>query len=397
MTSLPKVLETKTSHQCHREGCNYSLQCLDCALEGVKVLYWGESGQSGRQRHRTHAAEVEKGIMSNPLVHHSIEVHGGKRSHFIAVLKSIEPPPLYKAVREAVLISMQPDGPLNLNRCMEWGNPRVPILSVEGGDREEQIKNPRPDWSKRMIENKRQGTQKRVRYWDDDKAIHNVSSQGVGVDGHHQQPQQSTLVPGSRARGPRVVGVLDDHGPTIKRPRTDPGVESQHNLENMIVRTKVINDENVLPCEDKVVSKSQEQGLEAQGPEVVAAQPRVRTEGLVQGQAAQETLDVKVDPAREAVTTQEVLEESVPVDDLELPLDPRDDPLVGQPHEGVQSVTHTAASPGSRLEGDRSKVKVDGRAHVTSLMEDILSSVTSVSDPVTDHISAPVSDHVDPV
>ena len=33
-TKLPDVLEKKTSHQCRREGCNYSLQCLDCALGG---------------------------------------------------------------------------------------------------------------------------------------------------------------------------------------------------------------------------------------------------------------------------------------------------------------------------------------------------------------------------
>ena len=48
-TSLPKVLEVRTSNQCRREGCNYSLQCLDCALGGVRAIYWGSrEGRPGR-------------------------------------------------------------------------------------------------------------------------------------------------------------------------------------------------------------------------------------------------------------------------------------------------------------------------------------------------------------
>ena len=43
---LPKVLDKKTSTLCRHEGANYSLQCLDCALEGVRSMYWGETGTS---------------------------------------------------------------------------------------------------------------------------------------------------------------------------------------------------------------------------------------------------------------------------------------------------------------------------------------------------------------
>ena len=96
-------------------------------------MYWGESGLSACQHHKNHEDEVERGDMSNPLVQHSIEVHRGKKTSFCTMIKSIESRPLYRAVREAVLIAQMPQGHQNLNRCQEWGMPHIPVLTVIGG------------------------------------------------------------------------------------------------------------------------------------------------------------------------------------------------------------------------------------------------------------------------
>ena len=111
---LPDCLIVKSSHQCRREGLNYSLQCLDCALEGVRSVYWGESGRSARLRHQEHAAGVDRGDVANPLVLHSVECHGGSKPHFLALVNTIESRPLYRAVRESVQIAQMPHGPHGL-------------------------------------------------------------------------------------------------------------------------------------------------------------------------------------------------------------------------------------------------------------------------------------------
>ena len=153
-TELPRVLVQKTSPQCSREGLNYSLQCLDCALEGARSIYWGESGVSPRQRHELHQADVDKGEVSNSMVMHSLEVHGGKRPNFLSLINRIKPRPLYRAVCEAIQIAKMPAGPENINHCQEWGTPRVPILTVTGGDMPITVPghNPRQDWTQRMLD-----------------------------------------------------------------------------------------------------------------------------------------------------------------------------------------------------------------------------------------------------
>ena len=169
--SLPRVLIQKTSNQCHREGTTYTLQCLDCALLGRGSLYQGESSHSARQRQGQHARDLEQGVTSSPLVDHAIRVHGGVRPKVLYVVKDIEPRPLYRAVRESVAITKQPLSESNLNRCQEWGAPRVPILTVRGGDvgegdQEDRVgPNPNPDWSRKVLEEVGLGTRKRVK-WD---------------------------------------------------------------------------------------------------------------------------------------------------------------------------------------------------------------------------------------
>ena len=167
-TKLPDVLIQKTANQCRREGVNYSLQCLDCALEGVAATYWGESGLSARQRHQQHRDLVEKGDVTSPMVLHSVEMHGGRKPRYLSLIHTIESRPLYRAVRESVQISSMPMGPTRLNRCQEWGAPRVPVLTATGGDDPTspcRTANPRPLWTQQILEQIENGSCKRVKYW----------------------------------------------------------------------------------------------------------------------------------------------------------------------------------------------------------------------------------------
>ena len=169
---LPESLVKTTSNQCRREGTTYVLQCLDCALSGRRSLYQGESSHSARQRHAQHSKDLEQGVATSPLVDHAIRVHGGVRPQVLYLIKNVEPRPLYRAIRESVAIASQPMDDRNLNRCQEWGAPRVPILTVRGGDPAQGNKddnvgpNPNPVWSRDTLEEIAMGSRKRVRLWD---------------------------------------------------------------------------------------------------------------------------------------------------------------------------------------------------------------------------------------
>ena len=218
-TELPKVLLQKTANHCTKEGVNYSLQCLHCALEGVASIYWGESGLSARQRHKNHFDQVEKGDVRNPMVIHSVEMHGGKKPLYLSLINAIEPKPVYRAVRESVQISGMPEGPTTLNRCQEWGAPRVPILQVTGGGDDPSnttlanLPNERREWSRDMLDKINNGACKRIIYWD---------HSGV-VSGDHGDPDP-LLVP-------------DQHNNPPKRRKTDPAPNhsssSSSSLRNM--------------------------------------------------------------------------------------------------------------------------------------------------------------------
>ena len=98
----PKHLIKPGSSLCRREGANYSLQCLECLKSGVDTRYQGETSRSGRQRHQEHQSGVDGGSVTNPMVLHSVEYHGGVKASFLAVVTRVEPSALYRACREAV-------------------------------------------------------------------------------------------------------------------------------------------------------------------------------------------------------------------------------------------------------------------------------------------------------
>ena len=147
---ISPLLITRSGHQCRREGQNYTLQCIPCVNLGRKTLYRGESSRSARQRHKEHVQGVESGLVTSPLVNHAISEHGGRRPEVTFLLDKVECRPLYRIVRESVLIANMPAGPESMNRCMEWGAPRVPVITVQGGDPSTQKTgehNPRKEWS----------------------------------------------------------------------------------------------------------------------------------------------------------------------------------------------------------------------------------------------------------
>ena len=140
---------------------------------------------------------MDHGSVSNPLVLHCIEQHGGRKPRFLATIVKVEKSALYRACMEAVLIANQPAGPRNMNRCSEWGSPRVPVLVPKGGNVEtgEPGPNPRPEWSKQIMDKIAEGRLKRIKFWDEDKL---ETENDPGEDPRmtrHRQKRQSTDEP----------------------------------------------------------------------------------------------------------------------------------------------------------------------------------------------------------
>ena len=171
-TQLPAILETGTSAQCRREGMNYTLQCMTCLHLDIKTTYRGEGARSARERQGEHARDLAMGNVTSPLVVHSIEEHGGECPTILYLIQAIEPSALYRAARESVMIAKQMPGPTNMNRCMEWGAPRVPVMSVTGGDAARSLQsgqhNPNLQWTRETMEKVESGTLKRVALWSRD-------------------------------------------------------------------------------------------------------------------------------------------------------------------------------------------------------------------------------------
>ena len=124
-------------------------------------------------------------VASSPLVQHALQEHGGQRPNILNTIRSVEPRPLYRAVKESVAIARQQGSTGDMNRCQEWGAPRVPIISVAGGDQQEGCvgawrqgdHNPNQEWSGIMLEEIKSGSRKMVVLWDQGQ------THGGGEDG----------------------------------------------------------------------------------------------------------------------------------------------------------------------------------------------------------------------
>ena len=172
------------------------------------------------------------------MVQHSVEAHGGTRPFYLGLIHSIEPRPMYRAVREAVMIGMMPGGVGNINRCQEWGNPRVPVLTASGGDHEgplTDVLNPRPSWSKDMMEKIKQGKLKRLQYLDEDSDRSCGPNGAEGAKVVCPAPANANPRPTKTPRmdpdpdpgltpqagpGGRVAWTLEDQGGEVPRPGT---------------------------------------------------------------------------------------------------------------------------------------------------------------------------------
>ena len=103
----------------------------------------------------------------------------------------------------------------NINRCSEWGAPRVPAIHVEGGDDWTQgsnIINPRPTWSKETMSRVKDGQVKRIQYWTEEEPNEDVDHD-VDLGRHDDQK------PSKRARmsGDSSGGEIDTHEQTKRQ------------------------------------------------------------------------------------------------------------------------------------------------------------------------------------
>ena len=97
---MPPLLIQQTSHNCRREGLNYTLQCIPCVNLGRKTLYRGESSRSARQRHKEHSSDIELGLVTSPVVDHCILEHGGQKPHVTFLLDRVEGRPLQTSLQQ---------------------------------------------------------------------------------------------------------------------------------------------------------------------------------------------------------------------------------------------------------------------------------------------------------
>ena len=138
----------------------------------------------------------------------------------MSMINTVKPRPLYRAVREAIQIGQMPKGPQKLNRCHEWGSPRVPVLSVVGMDssRVAQVTNPHPDRYRILLDQINSGSVKRIRYWD-----------GEGEEENGPQTQKTTDNPsGMCAPGAGRPSQSPPHsGPHSLRPGKRPRLSSE--------------------------------------------------------------------------------------------------------------------------------------------------------------------------
>ena len=260
---MPSNMAPSSSTLCRREGCTYVAQCLGCLQGGVSSCYREESSRSSRQRTQEHNHDVDGGLASSPLVNHIVEVHGGTKQRFLYTISKIEHRPLYRAVLEAVQIANQPSGPRNLNRCQEWGRPRVPILVASGGDEGETAAasalpaNPRPEWTLDTLTRMGEGSVKRVRYWNGmDQAEEKPTKRSRRASPARSEVQlqlQVQVQEETVAAAADVVVVAKDDGEVVQRAQVDIDLGLDKELWNLKENLQVEKEPEKLKVQDETV------------------------------------------------------------------------------------------------------------------------------------------------
>ena len=128
---LPKE-ESSTIPDCTRESIGYALECVECREKGLIRRYIGESSRSAYNRGKEHTIAIESGEAGHPMVRHGWEEHEGRKPRVIMRILTTHQKPLERLTTEAVKIMDLSRGPpeRDLNGKSEWGQPRVPKLSV---------------------------------------------------------------------------------------------------------------------------------------------------------------------------------------------------------------------------------------------------------------------------
>ena len=151
---------------------------------------------------------------------------------FTYMITDVEQRALYRIVRESVMIGGLPHGPQNMNRCQEWGMPRIPVISSMGGDPDADVvtptttigaNNPRKEWTTKVLNEVRDSGLKRIRLW---------------LPGEEEDCQDTTK-PSARSVGScqgkqkrRRLGTLGECGKVVgadtARSVAEPANEAQH-------------------------------------------------------------------------------------------------------------------------------------------------------------------------
>ena len=117
---------------------------------------------------------------------HTLEIHGGETPQMLALLDKVEPRPMYRIIREAVMIEQMEDSMYNMNRCQEmtglWGaQPKLTRVVMQGGRQSPELlapENPNPMWTaevKRKIhQGKPRGSSWRPATRDQDWIYHKI-------------------------------------------------------------------------------------------------------------------------------------------------------------------------------------------------------------------------------
>ena len=122
-----------------RQGCVYSLNCLDCKIEGKKTLYYGESACTPFDRGLNHADMIRRGDESHPMVNHYLEAHPNQEIHCQMKIEKFEQKNMYRQAWEGLKIANFKGGTL-LNSRGDWGQNLPPVLTTEGFEEEKKRK-----------------------------------------------------------------------------------------------------------------------------------------------------------------------------------------------------------------------------------------------------------------
>ena len=123
------VCSTVDSGGCWKESVGYEMSCEECAENGHRYVYLGETGRTAAIRCREHLDDLSK--RRGSLWPHCRDVHGGQPKKFRSKVVGCFRNPLERQLNEAQRISSE-TGEV-LNRKDEWVSPADYCVRIERG------------------------------------------------------------------------------------------------------------------------------------------------------------------------------------------------------------------------------------------------------------------------